>query len=439
MKNNAHEDTQSLNPGWSIRKQILAAWGGWLLDGYSTIAYLVVISLLTASIFPSYLGYWALVLTLGGMSFGAAARVIGSTILGHYIGDKLGRRSLLTWSIVGFTVFTAAIGFVPSYQSAGILSPVLVYLLVVLAGLFAGAEYGGGASLAMESVRREKRNIVGAFVQSGFGTGYFVVVLVTLSISHVLGGANFAAYGWRYVFIFALVPGLLTLVVRRISRESPVFKDMQEKKEISPSPAAEMVKHSLRSLVPMIMVMTGLLFVNTATFSFYPVLENTFLGIGGYSYYYALLIINFVSLLGIWTGGVLLGNRPSRRNVLMIFAIVFAAPSALFVYLGYSSNPYIFTLVYSIQAFFEAMIFSLIPAFLSENFSKRYRTTAVGISYNSGAIVGGLALVFLTIQAKFIDLRVSWTIDLYIASIVMIAGLYFSKELSGGDVDTITE
>lgn len=435
MEKQPAESERTSRSNWSVRKQILAAWGGWLLDGYTSIAYLVVIGLLTASIFPSYLGYWALVLTLGGTSLGAVARVAGSTVLGNYIGDRIGRKALLTWSIVGFSVFTAALGIVPSYKTIGIFSPLLIYLLVILAGTFAGAEYGGGAALAMESVKKERRNIVGAFVQSGYGTGYFVVVLVALSLSHFFGSVNFAAYGWRYVFILALIPGMLTLVIRRLSHESPVFEEMQHKKDLSSSPAGEMVKRSLKSMFPAIMIMTGLLFINMSTFSFYPVLESSFLKITGNTYYYALLLINFVSLIGVWSGGFLLRNKPNRRNALMSFAVIFVVPSVLYVYLGYSTNPYVFTAVFSVQAFFEAMIFSLIPSFLAASFNRRYRTTAIGISYNSGAVVGGLALVILTIQANYVSLRLSWVIDLYIAGIVMITGLFLSKEPKEDDVN----
>lgn len=425
------------NVKWDTRKQILAAWGGWLLDGYSTIAYLVVIFILAASMFPSSLGIWTLILTLGGVSLGAAARVAGSTVLGNYIGDKIGRKSLLTWSIVGFSVFTASIGLVPSYDSIGLFSPVLVYIVVIFAGVFAGAEYGGGASLAMESVPKEKRNIVGAFVQSGFGTGYFLVVLVALSLESFFGQANYDAYGWRWVFIIALIPGLLTLLIRYISHESPVFEEMHRKKEITRTPAKDMLKQRT-FLLPAILMMTGLLFINQATFSFYPVLTG-FVGITGNNYFYALLTINFISLIGVWTGGILFSNNLRRRNVMMILGVIFTVPSALYVYLGYSTSFVQFTVVFSIQAFFEAMMFSLLPAFLSLNFSKRSRSTAVGVSYNSGAVVGGLAVVILTLQKHVMDLKLAWSLDLYIAGIAMLLGLYFSVDRSTQKEDSINE
>ena len=431
---------------WSTWKQILAAWGGWLLDGYTTIAFLLVVPVLTGLMFPG-LGYWALVLTLAPAAFGAVARVIGSTLLGNFIGDRVGRKTLLTLSILGFSLLTASIGLLPVYSQVGIAAPVLLYVILFGAGLFAGAEYGGGASLAMESVPRKKRDIVGAFVQSGFGTGYFLIVFVDLIILGTLGLQNFVLYGWRILFLTSVIPGLLTFVVRLVSRESPVFNEMKEKKEISNAPAVAMVKESYRRMIPVFLIMTGILFINTATFSFYPIFLSsthhyTFLNYSQASRLDALLIINFISLLGVWTGGIIASNNPSRRLPMLIFAIAFTIPSALFVYLGYTTDFNVFTLVFSIQAFMEAMIFSLLPAFLSETFSKRYRSTAVGIAYNSGAIIGGLAWVLFLIPLGILGmqyLRPLWSLELYIAGIVMILGLYLAKESRTSDGDAIED
>ncbi|MHB8395940.1 MAG: MFS transporter [Thermoplasmataceae archaeon] len=427
---------------WSTWKQILAAWGGWLLDGYTTIAFLLVVYVLKNLMFPGNLGYWALVLTLAPAAFGAVARVIGSTLLGNYIGDRLGRKTLLTFSILGFSLLTASIGLLPVYSQVGIAAPVLLYVILFGAGLFAGAEYGGGASLAMESVPRKKRDIVGAFVQSGFGAGYFFIVFVNLIILGALGLQNFTIYGWRILLLTSLVPGLLTFVVRLASRESPVFNEMKEKKEISKAPAVAMVKESYRRMIPIFLIMTGILFINTATFSFYPIFLGSFLDYNSASGLDALLIINFISLLGVWTGGIIASNNPSRRLPMLIFAVAFTIPSALFVYLGYTTDFYMFTLVFSIQAFMEAMIFSLLPAFLSETFSKRYRSTAVGVVYNSGAIIGGLAWVLFLIPLGILGmqyLRPLWSLELYIAGIVMILGLYLAKESRTSDGDAIED
>lgn len=273
-------------------------------------------------------------------------------------------------------------------------------------------------------------------MQSGYGTGYFLIVFVDLLLTGIFGPANFAAYGWRFLFFTAVIPGALTFVIRAFSKETKVFRKMKEDKEIVKSPAASMFRDSHVKLIYGLMITTGLLFINTATFSFYPILGGAgFLNLGS-GLLDALLLINFVSLIGVWSGGYLARKSGSRRIPMLIFSLIFTVPSAAFVIFGYSSNIFVFAFVFSIQAFIEAMIFSALPAFLAETFSKKYRSTAVGLVYNGGAIFGGTAIVLLTAPAKLVNLKLLWIVELYVASALLVSGLLLSRsyEKRGGDV-----
>ncbi len=407
--------------------QVSAAWGGWILDGYTSIAYLLVFSYISVLIFPRYLGYLALILTLLPVTFGAAARSVGSVILGNFIGDRRGRKNLLSISIIGFSVLSAAIGLLPTYSQAGIASPILLYALLFLDGIFAGAEYGGGTALSMESVRPEKREQAGAFVQSGYGTGYFLIVFVEILLLRSMGSSAFASYGWRILMLTAIIPGVITLLIRRLSKETEVFDRMKAENDIEKSPVRKMFKNR-SSIVFGFMITAGLLFMNTATASFYPVVGSVdFLNLGS-GLLYALLVINFFSLIGVWSGGILARSFRDRRRPMLIFSVIFTAPTALFVIFGYTTNIMDFTIVFSIQLFLEALIFSALPVFLAESFSKKFRSTAVGLIYNGGAIFGGTAIVMLTAPAHIINIRTLWIVEVYIAGIILILGLIFYKK-----------
>jgi MFS family permease len=407
--------------------QISAAWGGWILDGYTSIAYLLVFSYMSVLMFPKYLGYLALILTLLPVTFGAVARSFGSVLLGNFIGDRKGRKNLLSISIIGFSVLSAAIGLLPTYSQAGIASPILLYVLLFFDGIFAGAEYGGGTALSMESVRPEKREQAGAFVQSGFGTGYFLIVFVEIILLGMMGSSAFASYGWRILMLSSIIPGIITLIIRRLSKETKIFDEMKESNEIEKSPIRKMFKNS-RNVAFGLMITSGLLFMNTATGAFYPVIGSVdFLNLGP-GLLYALLVINFFSLIGVWSGGILARSFKDRRLPMLIFSVMFTVPTALFVIFGYTTNLMAFTIVFSIQLFLEALIFSALPVFLAESFSKKFRSTAIGLIYNGGAIFGGTAIVLLTAPAHIINIKTLWIIEMYIAGIVLILGLLFYKK-----------
>ena len=143
---------------------VFGAFSGWLMDGYVSIGYLLVASTLSTQFFPNSFGSLSLVAIFLGLPFGAVARIVGSITLGNFLGDRYGRRTMLVYSIIGFSIFSFAIAFLPVYSQVGFIAPVLLYILLFMVGIFAGAEYAGGAALSMENVPQKSRLLVGSFV-----------------------------------------------------------------------------------------------------------------------------------------------------------------------------------------------------------------------------------------------------------------------------------
>src|SRR5215212_6013441 len=73
----------------------------------------------------------------------------GGAIFGHY-GDKLGRKTILVLTLLIMGVATFLIGVLPTYQSVGILAPILLVILRILQGIGVGGEWGGAALLVVE-------------------------------------------------------------------------------------------------------------------------------------------------------------------------------------------------------------------------------------------------------------------------------------------------
>ena len=103
------------------------------------------------------------------------------------IGDRIGRKPTLIIVLVLMTLATAAIGIVPVYASIGIAAPLIVTLLRILQGLFAGGEYGGAVSLMTEFAPRGKRGLYGAWqsftVALGLLAGAGIVALLSALLS----------------------------------------------------------------------------------------------------------------------------------------------------------------------------------------------------------------------------------------------------------------
>jgi len=423
--------------------QVIASYAGWLMDGYTTIAYALVAVYISTIFFPTTIGVLGLIATFGGFAVEALARPIGSLVMGNFLGDKIGRRSMLTITILGFSVLAASKGLLPTYASVGIIAPILLYIILFFEGMFAGAEYGGGTALSMESVPKKYRLAIGAFVQSGFGTGYFIIAFVFAAIYGYFGSSGFSDMGWRIVFYTTIIPGLITLVIRLITKETKIFEDMKAKKEIEKIPLKSLIIKGGKPLIFALIFTSGLLFINTATFSFYPSLFlEKFPNISGVTMGSYVALINLVSLFGVWAGG-LVGLKILKRKLLtLIYAIVFLILSIPIAIMAFSDGDYTMFIAFSIQAFLEAMIFAAVPTFLSEIFSKKFRTTGVGFAYNGGAIFGGFAIsIILSTYAGIKNLMLSWELWLIIASILVIIGIIFIREtyIPGEEKDVIEE
>ena len=422
--------------------QILSAFSGWLMDGYTSIAYVVVAVTISNVFFPSNFAD-SLLLTFLGLAVGALARLIGSLILGNFLGDRLGRRKMLLYSIMGFSVFSFLIAFIPTYKSVGFLATAILYALLFMVGLFAGAEYAGGTALSMESIPQEKRMPIGAFVQSGYGVGYFVMLLVAAAGRSYFGPAQNDDLVWRVIFASTIIPGFVALIIRFFSKESPVFEDMEVKKEIEEVPIEGMISQS-RILLSTFLMVAGLLLINTVTLSFYPTflgeiypkLANTSLDDLYNSY------INLVSLVGVWIGGVIAFFIFRRKMTLLAFSIIFLISLFPIYLLVYSGNLIDTLLAFSVQAFIEAAIFSTIPAFLSEVFSKTHRTTSIGFVYNGAAIpasFGISAVIFFSSAKLFGTTGTSWLAFLFIGTFLLLIGILYSKESANRANDPINK
>ena len=410
--------------------RVFAAWTGWMMDGYVTISYAIVAPTVIALeiLPPGGLAFLSpLASALLGLAVNAIARSIGSLVFGNFLGDKIGRRMMLTVTVVGFSLFSFLLGLLPTYASIGLAAVVILYVLLFVMGLFAGAEYGGGAALATESVPPEKRGFIGAFVQSGFGVGYFIVSLVYSLFITELGATGFASFGWRYLFFTSLIPAAIAVGTRFGSTDSPVFQDMKAHREVEKVPLLKMFTQSPKAFLAAVLITTGLLYINSGTLSFFPTVFHAE-SVNEASVGLLLAAVNFLSLLGVWIGGALMMKIPGRRFSMVLFSALFLILYGPFLLIGYSQSTASIVLGFGMVSFLEAMIFAALPSFLSETFSKKYRATAVGTSYNAGAIIGGFAPTIIVSTEFLGGIMGAWIFNIGIATVAMIIGIVISAE-----------
>ena len=123
------------------------------------------------------------------------------------------------------SAITFLTGLLPTWNTVGIIAPILLILLRFAQGLFAGGEWASGSSITMETTPKSTRGLLSGFLQSGYTFGFLIASKVFQITSHTYTGESFVEVGWRLMFYTAIGPGLLSLLIRFKMNESEVWID----------------------------------------------------------------------------------------------------------------------------------------------------------------------------------------------------------------------
>lgn len=164
------------------------------------------------------------IFTFAALAIAFLLRPIGGIVFG-IIGDKYGRKVVLTTTIILMALSTLTIGLLPNYDTIGIWAPVLLLLARVLQGFSTGGEYAGAMTYVAESSPDNRRNSLGSGLEIGTLSGYITASIMIALLSFFLTHDQMQAWGWRIPFILGLFLGLFGLYLRRKLEESPVYEN----------------------------------------------------------------------------------------------------------------------------------------------------------------------------------------------------------------------
>ena len=356
-------------------------------------------------------------------------RPIGSIIFGIY-GDKFGRKKSMIITILGFSVATFAVGLLPTYALVGVLAPILLIMVRLIQGIFAGGEWGSGAVLTIESVPKQKRGLVSGFLQSGFSFG-FLLAAVSFQITTIaFPGQMFEEIGWRILFFTGIIPGFVALFVRISMEESPLWIRKNKEGGLEKTPLRSIVFGIHRKeFLLCATIMTGLVYMYHGSISILP----TYLGQFGNFQKEQVALIMIYATASSWVGIILTGwlsQKIGRKKSMLIFVFVsmlISIPLASAIL----ENAYGLILYVIIFAFVVSTASGPIPAYFSERFPTQIRNSAAGFSYNAGLIFGSwsplIALYLMSIISKQM-IPVALGINIIIGAIILIIPTLLSRE-----------
>ncbi|MCV3736823.1 MHS family MFS transporter [Rhizobium sp. TRM96647] len=363
---------------------------------YATAAVLV----FPALFFPNSDPTTALLASFATFSIAFFARPLGAIVFGHY-GDRIGRKTTLVAALLTMGISTVIIGLLPTYETIGVLAPLLLALCRFGQGFGLGGEWGGAVLLATENAPPGKRSWYGMFPQLGAPVGLFLSSGVFWVLLHFMSQESLLAWGWRVPFIASIVLIAVGLWVRLSITETPAFQKAIDKKERVEVPVAELFRNHKRSLV------LGT-FVALATFVLFYIGSAYLL-----SYNVKVVGIPFVEALEIQImGSVLFGlfiplagklaEKYGRREVLIATTVLIGVFSFFLPGLmtGGESGIIVFVIV---GMALMGMTYGLIGTALAAPFPTKVRYTGSSITFNFAGIFGASLAPYIAtyLQANY--------------------------------------
>ena len=205
----------------NTRRVIAAGAIGNVLEWYDFAVYGYFATAIGQKFFPHEDPVAQVLAAFGIFAVGFLMRPVGGAVVGH-IGDRLGRRAALTFSVTAMAVPTFLIGVLPGYATLGVMAPIALTFLRMVQGLSVGGEYTTSIVFMVENAPPGRRGSVGALACCGAVGGILLGSAVGAVLARLMSVAALEAWGWRIPFLMGLIVGIAGYLLRRHLADEPI-------------------------------------------------------------------------------------------------------------------------------------------------------------------------------------------------------------------------
>lgn len=431
-------DGQMASTSREQKKVLAGTLVGTTIEMYDFLIYAQAAALVLAPHFiePAAKASPSMALILAWASIGVAFlfRPLGAVVGGH-IGDRYGRKAVLVFSLLGMGTATVVVGLLPTYETAGMIAPILLMLMRIIQGIAAGSEWGGAALMAVENAPDDRRGFYGAFPQLGVPLGMTLATISMLVTSLIVGQDAYMEWGWRVPFLLSVVLIAVGYLIRRTVDESPVFQQMKAESREQTAPLPVLFRNHWGLVLKSIFIFAGNNAAGYMVIAFFSSYARKNLGMDPNITMMTTVIAGiFWTFFTLWSG--LLADKFGRVKVFTVgFVIQAIFLLAIWPFIE-SGNPGVYTMAVIALTLPLALTYGPTSALFAEMFPASVRFSGASIGYGIGSIVGG-AFSPMIAQILLDSTGNAWSIGVYLtimAVLAIIALVALPKGIEGRDL-----
>ena len=416
----------------------MASFIGTTIEWYDFFLYGTAAALIfPALFFPEFSETAGRLASASTYAVGFAARPLGGLVFGHF-GDRIGRKAMLVLTLNMMGIATFLIGLMPTFETIGLLAPILLVLLRVVQGLGVGGEWGGAALMAVEYAPENRRGYYGSWPQMGVPAGLLLATGIFGAVSF-LPNEQFLAWGWRIPFLLSILLVGVGLFIRLRLLEAPAFSEVQESHTEAQMPIMDV----LRNYPKNVLLAVGVRVASDGGFYVFTVFILDYatrtLGLPRPTILLGVMLASAIELFTLPASGAI-SDRAGRRPVYLVgtvLLLIIAYPYFLMIQTG-STVLVILASVIALSIA-HASVYGPMSAYFAELFGTRVRYSGVSLGYQLASIIGGGAGPLISIYLVGATGGEFWPVVVWmvvLCFITLVSVLVAAETFRGGEFAT---